>query len=317
MSAPARRTAFQQRLHARGAARRRSRRAGRAADYLFVVPAVLFVALVMVYPLAYNVDLSLRDVNIGTIVRGGAEFVGLENYRAAFGDPALWHALAISLLYTGGSLAAAFVAGFALALLFARAFPASGTLRAILLLAWVLPTVVTGTVWRWMLDGESGVVNHALEGLGLLGKPVFWLTEPGTALPGVIAGTVWVLTPFVMVLLMAGLHGISPSLYEAAEVDGANAFRRFWHITLPLMRPVTLTVLLLSFIFTFKTFDNVYVMTRGGPGDATKILPIHAYESAFTFFRFSEGAVSTTVLLAVSVLLAAAYFWLSRREEAA
>jgi multiple sugar transport system permease protein len=316
MSASARRTPLQV-VERRRAALSRSRRAARAGDYLFVVPAVLFVALIMLYPLAYNVELSVRDVNLGTIVRGGAEFVGLENYRAVFADPALWHALGISLLYTGGSLAVAFVIGFALALLFARAFPASGTLRAILLLAWVLPTVVTGTVWRWMLDGESGVVNHALERLGLLGKPVFWLTEPGTALPGVIAGTVWVLAPFVMVLLMAGLQGISPSLYEAAEVDGANAWRRFLHITLPLMRPVILTVLLLSFIFTFKTFDNVYVMTRGGPGDATKILPIQAYESAFSFFRFSEGAVSTTVLLLISVLLAAVYFVLSRREETA
>jgi multiple sugar transport system permease protein len=295
----------------------RGRRAARAGDYLFVLPAVLFVGLVMLYPLAYNIDLSLRDVNVGNVVRGGAEFVGLENYREAFGDPALWHALGVSLVYTGGSLAIAFVIGFALALLFARAFPASGTLRAILLLAWVLPTVVTGTVWRWMLDGESGVVNEGLQQLGLLGKPLFWLSDPDAAMPGVIAGTVWVLAPFVMVLLMAGLQGISPTLYEAAQVDGANAWRRFLHITLPLMRPVTLTVLLLSFIFTFKTFDNVYVMTRGGPGDTTMILPIQAYDAAFRFFKFSEGAVSTTVLMLVSVLLAAVYFWLSRREAEA
>ncbi len=319
MSAPAGRTPLHEGIGiaARTRAAWRGRRAARAGDYLFVLPAVLFVGLVMLYPLAYNIDLSLRDVNVGNVVRGGAEFVGLENYREAFGDPALWHALGVSLVYTGGSLAIAFVIGFALALLFAHAFPASGTLRAILLLAWVLPTVVTGTVWRWMLDGEGGVVNEGLERLGLLGKPLFWLSDPDAAMPGVIAGTVWVLAPFVMVLLMAGLQGISPTLYEAAQVDGANAWRRFLHITLPLLRPVTLTVLLLSFIFTFKTFDNVYVMTRGGPGDTTMILPIHAYDAAFRFFKFSEGAVSTTVLMLVSIALAAVYFWLSRREEGA
>jgi multiple sugar transport system permease protein len=287
----------------------------RLGDYLFVAPAAIFIGLLMVYPLVYNVSLSLHDVAIGNFLAGDAPFVGLENYEQAFGDPALWHALLISFLYTGGSILFAFVIGFALALFFEHAFPGGGTMRAVLLLGWVLPTVVSGTVWRWMLEGENGVVNFFLQRLGLLQSPIFWLTESDTALIGVTIATVWMTVPFTMILLLAGLQGISQSLHEAAQIDGANGWQRFFHITLPMMRPVALTVVLLTFIFTFKTFDNVYVMTRGGPGNATNILPIYAYDLGFRFYRFSEGAVVTTVLLLVSLGLSLIYFWLSRREE--
>jgi multiple sugar transport system permease protein len=289
----------------------------RLGDYLFVVPALVFVALLMLYPLLYSVNLSLRDVNIGNILAGGAPFVGLENYAAALGDPAVRQAFVTSLVYTGSSILISFVFGFALALFFDKAFPSSGTMRAMLLLGYVLPTVVSGNVWRWMLAGDDGIVNYVLERLGLISDPIFWLTEARTALIGVIAATVWVTTPLAMILLLAGLQGISPSVYEAAKVDGAGPWRRFLHITLPLMRPVSLTVVLLSFILTFKTFDNVYVMTRGGPGDATNIAPIQAYRVTFEFFRFGEGAVITNLLLAISLVLALVYLWVSRREEGA
>jgi multiple sugar transport system permease protein len=297
----------------------RLRRPGdsRFGDYMFVLPAVAFIALLMLYPIVYNFNLSLHDTNLGNFLSGSSPFVGLDNYVQAFGQSEFWHSLVISLVYTGGSIAFSFVAGFALALFFNKAFPGSGTMRAILLLAYVFPSVVSGTVWRWMLQGEGGIINALLQRLGVLSEPVFWLTQGNTALISVIVTTVWVTTPFVMILLLAGLQGISPSLYEAVQLDGANAWQRFRYVTLPLVRPVALTVLLLSFIFTFKTFDNVYVMTRGGPGDATSIMPIYAYDLAFQFFRFSEGAVATTVLIAISVVMSLAYFWASRREEAA
>lgn len=289
----------------------------RFGDYMLVVPAVVFIAALMLYPLFYNVQLSLHDVTLGNLVTGGAPFVGLEQYADAFGNPEFWHSLTVSFIYTGASILLSFVVGFALALFFDRTFPGSGTMRAVLLVTYVLPTVVSGTVWRWMLQGDGGIVNAILQGVGLIDEPIRWLVHGDTAMISVVISTVWVTSPFVMILLLAGLQSISPTVYEAGRIDGANAWHRFWHITLPMMRPVVLTVLLLSFIFTFKTFDNVYVMTRGGPGDATSIMPIYAYDLAFQFFRFSEGAVASTVLIAISVVMSLVYFWATRREEAA
>src|SRR5688500_1440571 len=154
----------------------------------------------------------------------------------------------------------------------------------------MLPTVVSGSLFRWMLDGDFGVVNYALRELSLIDSNRYWLIDPDTALAGTILANIWVGIPFNMVLLLAGLQNIPVTLYEAASVDGANAWQRFRSLTLPLMRPVALSVLLLGIIYTFKVFDLVYVMTGGGPVDATNVLPIQTYKLSFTFFRFGEGA---------------------------
>lgn len=289
----------------------------RLGEYLFVLPAALFILATVLYPVIYTVNLSLYDVNIRNFLDGTAPFVGFANYAAAFADPALQRSFIVSLLYTGGSLLLTFVFGFALAILFNRAFPGANTMRALILLAWILPSVVSGNIWRWMLDGSNGVVNFVLQRLNLLDKPIFWLTESETALSGVILATAWTSIPFAMVLLLAGLQGIPISLHEAASLDGARALRRFIDITVPMMRPVILTVLLLNFIYTFKTFDTVFIMTRGGPGDATTVMPIYAYTVGFSFFRLGDGAVATTLLLIIPIALSIVYFWVSRREEAA
>jgi multiple sugar transport system permease protein len=285
--------------------------------YLFVAPALIFVLLVMVYPIAYNFYLSLHDVSVGNFLTGDFPFVGLQNYGEIMSDPVFRHSLLISVLFTAGSLVFQFTIGFALALFFNRAFPGSGIMRAILVLGWLLPIVVSASIWRWMLDGSYGVINFLLRGLGLLQGQLFWLTEPDTALIGVIIANIWIGIPFNMILLLAGLQGISLSLYEAARVDGANAWQRFIHITVPQMRPVALTVLLLGFVYTFKVFDLIYVMTRGGPVDATTTLPLFAYDLTFEFFRFGDGATAAAVLLLISLGLSMVYLWLIRREEAA
>lgn len=284
---------------------------------MFVLPAVVFVALLMLYPLYYNVNISFHDVNLANFAGGERPFVGLQNYVDAFGNPAFWGSLGTSLLYTGASIFLSFLIGYALALFFNRTFPGGRLMTAVLLVTYVLPTVVSGTIWRWMLQGDAGIVNAVLQRLGLIQEPIFWLLGPTTAMISVIISTVWVTSPFVMILLHAGLQGIPGGLYEAARIDGANAPKRFWYITVPMMRPVALTVLLLSFIFTFKTFDNIFVMTGGGPGAATTIMPIYAYQTAFEFFEFSDGAVASTVLMVISIVMALGYFWLSRNEEAA
>jgi multiple sugar transport system permease protein len=289
----------------------------RLGDYLLVVPAAVFILATVLYPILYTVNLSLYDVDIKNFLAGTAPFIGLENYRQTLADPAFQRSFVVSITYTAASLLLTFVGGFALALLFNRTFLGANTMRALILLAWILPSVVSGNIWRWLLDGSNGIVNFVLMQLRLLGRPVFWLTESETAMSGVVLATAWTSIPFAMVLLLAGLQGISTSLYEAASLDGAQPWRRFIDITLPMMRPVILVVLLLNFIYTFKTFDTVFIMTGGGPGDATTVLPIYAYTVGFSFFKLGEGAVATTLLLIIPLVLSLLYFRVSRSEEAA
>ncbi|MET9908669.1 sugar ABC transporter permease [Streptomyces sp. NPDC006476] len=287
----------------------------RRAGYLFCLPGMTFLALFLAYPLCYTVWTSVHDVDLGQLLGGTERFNGLDNYRAVLDDPAFWHAVRLSLIFTLGSLLLQFTLGFALALLFARPFPLGGLLRSLLLVAWLLPPVVSGTLFRWMLDAESGAYNALLGAVGLGSLGHDWLTDPSTSLAGVIFANVWVGVPFNMLLLLVGLHTIDPELHEAAAIDGAGAWQRFRHITLPLMRPVSVTVLLLGLLYTFKVFDIVFVMTGGGPVDATRVLSLYVYEVFFTSFRFGQGAAAGLLLLVVPLLAGVFYVRRLRREE--
>jgi multiple sugar transport system permease protein len=308
-------TLSQPRLAApRGAAgRRRLRRSGR---YLFVAPALVYLALLMFYPLLYTFNLSVFDVNAGNFVRGGAAFVGIQNYVDFVTSPDFWSSLLITLIFTLGSLVFQHAIGWAFALFFNLGFPLSGFLRAIMMVVWVLPAVVSASLWRWMYAGSYGVIN-ALLGLVGIHTTQSWLTDPNSALPAVIVANIWVGIPFHMMLVYAGLQTIPTTLYEAAAIDGAGAWRRFRSITVPLMKPVVLTALLLGFVHTFKAFDIIYVMTSGGPANATNVLSIDVYKLSFDYFRLGDGAAAANVLLVIPLLLSIWYLFLRRREESA
>jgi multiple sugar transport system permease protein len=295
----------------------RRAQARRLSNYLFLLPALIYISVTMLYPFVYNLRMSFQDVTVRTFLADNAAWIGFDNYRTLLNDPGFRHAVWLSIVFTAGSLIFQFAIGFALALYFKRPFPGNGLFRALLLLAWMLPTVVSGSVFRWMFDGDFGVLNYALRELSLIDKNRYWLLDPDTALAGTILANIWVGIPFNMVLLLAGLQNIPPTLYEAASVDGANAWQRFWSLTLPLMRPVSLSVLLLGIIYTFKVFDLIYVMTGGGPVDATTVLPIETYNLSFKFFRFGEGAAAATMLLVALIGVALAYLFWTRREEVA
>lgn len=292
-----------------------SSNAGRAG--WFSLPGLVFLALFLAYPLLYNAWTSVHDVDLGSLLGGPSPFNGLANYRATVEDPAFWHAVHVSLVFTAGSLVFQFTIGFALALLFARPFPLNGLLRSLLLMAWLLPPVVSGTLFKWMLDGDSGAYNALLRSTGLGALAHDWLSDPGTALSGVIFANIWVGVPFNMLLLLVGLQGIDRELHEAAAIDGASAWQRFRLITLPLMRPVSVTVLLLGLIYTFKVFDLVFVMTGGGPVDATDVLSLYVYQVFFAYFRFGQGAAAGLLLLAVPLVAAGLYVRRLRGEERA
>ena len=285
------------------------------APYLYVVPALLFLLAVELYPIAYNVRNSLVGLDIGTYLSGDAPWVGLENYRRVVEDSAFQHAAGVSLIFTAACIALQFSIGLALALFFVRPFPGSTLLRALLVLGWLLPGVVTGNLFRWMFDGDSGVVMWLIATLG--GGDHAWLVDPQAALWAAVATNVWVGIPFNMLLLLPALQAIPQGLYEAAEVDGASVWQRFRHITLPLLRPAALSIVLLGVIYTFKVFDLIYVLTGGGPVDATTVLPIYIFDLSLEFFRFGEGAAASTLLLLAMLVVAAGYLWLARREESA
>lgn len=287
----------------------------RVGDYLFVVPAIVFVVAILLYPLGYQLYLSIFNVTLGNFLAGNPPFAGLEQYREVATDSRFHHALWITLVFTVSCLVFQFTIGLALALFFNRAFPGGGIMRALMLLGWMIPLVVSGNLWRWMLDSQYGVINLLLN-VGPLDFGRDWLTGPNTALIGVILANIWVGIPFNMVLLLAGLQGIPLTLYDAARVDGANAVQRFFYITLPQLRPVIIIVLLLGFIYTFKVFDLIFVMTAGGPVSATEVLPIYIYDIFFEFFRFGQGAAASILVLVLPIILSVIYLRLLRREEA-
>jgi multiple sugar transport system permease protein len=299
---------------ARATTRRRPRR--HWSRYAYIAPAVVFVAATTLYPLYYNISLSLYDAPIQKFLAGTIEFVGLANYAEELRNPQLWAGLRVSLIYTVATIALMYAIGLALAVFFNRPFVGRNAVRAAIFLPYILPSVVAANVWRWILDGSYGLVNHALMSVGIIDAPVFWLGQGNSALVAVVLATAWTMAPFAMLLLLAGLQNIPKGLYEAASLDGAGPGTRFRAITLPLLRPVSLVVALLGFIYTFRTFDTIFIMTKGGPGDATTVLPILAYNEAFVNFELGSGATINTLMLVIPTVLALFYFRATRKEDA-
>ncbi|MFE7412995.1 carbohydrate ABC transporter permease [Streptomyces laurentii] len=284
---------------------RRVRRAReRPAAWLFVLPAAAYLLLFLGYPLVQNLVMSLRRYDATGFATGDAPFTGLRNHAAVLSSTLFSEAAVNTALFTVGSVLGQFTIGLALALFFQRRFPLAGPLRALLLLPWLLPLVVSGAIWRWMLDPDTGPVNALLRGLHLTSSGVPWLTGPTEALVSVIVVNIWVGVPFTTALLYGGLQDIPPHLYEAARLDGAGPVQILRHLTWPLLRPVARVVVLLGVVYTVKTADLILVLTGGGPAGATQTLATRAYELSFQRYEFGYGAVLGNVLIAVSTLFA-------------
>lgn len=281
--------------------------------YLFVLPAVIYLVMLMFYPLSYTSYLSLFDVNVTNYLSGTSQFIGLQNYVKVLTASTFLPSLTITFAFTVGSLLFQHTIGFAFALFFNKGFPLSGLLRSILLVVWVMPAVVSASLWRWMFAGSFGLINAAL---GLVGIETSraWLVDPRTALLAVVVANIWVGVPFHLMLLFAGLQTIPKTLYEATSIDGASRLQQFWYVTVPMMRPVIITALLLGFVHTFKAFDIIYVLTGGGPANATNVLS-NVYRQSFEYFQLGQGAAAANVLLIIPLLLSVLYLWIGRRKE--
>lgn len=289
-------------------------RRSRLLRWCFVAPAVLYMLAFFGYPLVRNIVMSFQHYTPSTYFTGQSPFNGFDNWRAVFDNPlftdALWH----TLVFTAGSLLGQFTIGLALAVFFSRRFRLSGFARAVLLLPWLVPMVVSSIVWRKLLDQESGIVNTLLTDLHLTSSPVPWLSSPSVALLSAILVNVWIGIPFNMVILYGGLQEIPRQLYEAAALDGAGAWRTFRGVTLPLLRPVVTVVLVLGFMSTVKILDLILALTAGGPADATQTLGTVTYQLSFQQLDFGQGAVVGDILIVVSAVFAVFYLRANRAD---
>ena len=290
----------------------RTRRLG----FLLALPAIIYITMFLVVPLVYNIWLSISDANGSNLITGDYHPTGFANYKEMLASPGFWNGVKLSAIFTVASLALPFLVGYALALFFRKPFPGNGIIRALLLVAWILPAVVTGTIFRWMFDSDFGVINYFLTSMHLVDKPVMWLTGPTTAMVAVVVANLWVGMPFNMLLILSGLHTIDDGLYEAAEVDGAGPIRTFFSITEPLMRPVVFSLLLLGVINTYKVFDLIYTMTKGGPVEATTTLPIFTYLQTFKVFDFGNGAAASMLTMVLPLALSWFYVRSLDKEDA-
>jgi multiple sugar transport system permease protein len=287
----------------------------RLAGWAFLLPLVAYLLVCYAYPLLTTVDLSLRDYTVRTFVHGGAPLIGFGNYVTVFTDPVFGTALRNTAVFTVVSLACQYTIGLALAVFFSRHFRLAATLRALFLVPWLLPLIVSASTWAWLLNSEAGVVNAALGALGL--DTVHWLTSPGWSLVAVTIANIWIGVPFNLVVLHSGLSNIPAQVYEAAGLDGAGWWQTFRHITFPMLAPVSAITLLLGLIYTLKVFDIIWIMTRGGPGGASTTLATWSYELGFGTMlpRFGPSAAVGNVLILISVAAGLLYVRLQRHQE--
>ena len=285
--------------------RGRERQEARLARWL-VLPAVGTIVLVALFPLTWTVweSLHLHDLRMPWL---GRPFVGADNYIEALGNPRFWSALGHTVFFASVSVGLELALGLGFALAMNRAFRGRGPVRATILIPWAIPTIVAGLLWRFMFDGQGGIVNAVLVAAGLLDQPRVWFIHPQSAWVPVILADVWKTTPFVALLILAGLQNIDASLYEAARIDGASAWRQFRHVTLPLVKPAILVALIFRTLDAFRVFDLIYALTGGGPGTATEPIALYTFNTLFQTLRFGYGSALSVIVFAITFTLALVY----------
>lgn len=284
--------------------------------YFYIFPATLFLGAIMGYPIGFAILMSFQKYDLASLVSGQAQFNGLENYKAVFANPNFWVALQHSLTFTFASIFFQFSIGLGLAILFSKPFRGSNIMRGLLLSGWQIPSVVTGTIFLWLFNLDYGLVNFVLTSLHLIKEPIGWLTQANTALITVIMVNVWLGIPFNTILLTAGITGLPEEVFEAATVDGANGWQKLIYLTIPLLRSTILATLMLGFIYTLRVFDVIWIMTKGGPGSATEVLPTFAYRLSFINFNFGQSAAVSVIILMILLVAAVFYLRFSNQEKA-
>ena len=272
---------------------------------LILIPAIVIVFGVVISPLITTFVYSLKNMELISEHRG--EFVGLANYIATLQTEEFWDALGRTTYFTVVSLTLETVLGLLIALLLNRNFKGVGLVRTIIILPWAIPGIVTGAMWKWIYHSEYGVLNAVLSGMHFISGYHAWLSEPFLAMNMVIIADVWKMTPLAVIFFLAALQLINKDSYEAAMVDGAGVFRRFFALTLPYLKPTFLVIIVMRTMEKIKAFDIFYAITRGGPANGTMVLTYEAYLKAFTNLQYSIAATIAYLIAAIIMLLTIFY----------
>lgn len=294
--------------------RKRKRRLTEAErfGYLLIAPIVLWLTLVLLYPLGYVIMLSFfRQETAGAPLN----FVGLEFFKdLLLHDEALWPAMRRSFTWTVGNIVVQFVAGIAVALFLRKSFPGNGLVRLWVIIPWITPVVVSALVWRWMINPTEGVIENLLREWGFLKGYINLLGKITTVMPTLIGMQSWRYFPFVTVMALGRLLAIPEELYEAAKVDGASAIQRFVYITLPAIRSLLVIFSMLAILWTFTTFDFIFLMTGGGPVDVTTTMPILVYKRAFRGLEMNEAAALSVIMFIIAIIFVIIYMRVGGEE---
>lgn len=294
------------------------RKSGTFLGIVFALPAVIYMLIFIGYPMIQNIILAFKNVDVYTFSKPDQQqFIGLQNYIELFAgqNSILVKSILNTLIFTVGSIFFQFIIGFALALLFNKKFRGASFFRGATMISWLLPVTVASLLFKFMFASTGGIVNQFLTQLHLIDKPIDWLLQPKTAMVAIIIANIWIGIPFNMMLLTTGLTTIPDEIYESCSLDGANRFQRLFRITIPMIKPAIMSVLTLGFVYTFKVFDLVWVMTKGGPVNSTELVSTYAYRLSFEEFQFSKGAAAANILFLILLVVGCFYIRLINDEE--
>jgi multiple sugar transport system permease protein len=279
---------------------------------LLMLPALVPVAVFSLGPLLYGIYLAFTDARSGR--NAETSFVGLANFTDLMSDGDFWSSFRIGMIWAVSVTFLQFCASLGLALLLNQDLRFRGFARVLAVVPWAMPPVVIGLMWRLVYHPNAGILNATLRDIGLLHHDIDWLNDIGLALPAVIVVGVWIGMPQTTVVLLAGLQNVAKELYEAGEVDGAGAWRRFWNITLPQLRPVIAAITSLDFVWNINQFGLVYVLTQGGPGGRTRLPMLFAYEEAFRYGFFGYASMLGVAIVIIVLAVLGVYLWRQLRE---
>lgn len=292
-------------------------RDGNGFEAALALAAIAYLLVFSAFPLIYNLVMSFQQVDMFSLASFDRPFRGLANYFDVFRRPEAAEVLKNTVIFVVLSITCQLSLGFALALFFRQDFPGASYIRGLFLAGWVMPGLVVGAVWKWAFAGDFGVLNYALTSLGLIRQNIFWLSDPTYSLYAIIIANIWLGIPFNMLLLSVGLAGIPEDIYEAAQLDGAGAIRRFISITLPLMGPTIGAVVALGIIFTLQQFDLVAALTQGGPANSSNVAQYWSWQMSFQTYEISAGSVVATLMMVVVVIVAVIYVRSTQKEHSA
>ena len=290
--------------------RNKARLKTKLTPYGFILPACLTILILVVYPILYGIYISFFDTNLVN----KWEFVGLRYYFQALTDTSFLHSLWMTVIFTVSVVVGHFFIGFVFASILNMDIRFRTVLRGILILPWLFPDVVIAYLFKWILNTQGGIVNELLLHFGLISDPIGWLSTSATAFPCVILVSIWKGYPLVMVQILAGIQTISTDMYEAAEIDGANLWQRFRYVTIPALKPILTTILILDTVWVFKQFTLIWLMTSGGPGSSTMVSAIEIYKNAFSYFKYGLASAQSVYILLICYLIGVVFRRLLRDD---